>query len=56
VPKTALLEEKSLRTRERASANQQELERQTKRFKTPAVIKSTTQKTLGFLPIPKIVP
>jgi hypothetical protein len=35
--------------------NQQEFEKQTKRFKILVVIKSTTQKILGFFLIPKIV-
>jgi hypothetical protein len=53
VPKTTPFEKKYLRTRERVLANQQELDRQTKRFKTLIVIQSTIQKTLGFLFIPK---
>jgi hypothetical protein len=39
--KIAPIEEKGNRTQERALANQRELERQGKRFKTPVVLKST---------------
>jgi hypothetical protein len=56
VIKQAPVEEKSIRTQGRLRAEKREIKRQAKRFKTPIVTQSTTQKSISSFFTPKPPP